>query len=86
MNPTRFRVWTEWEDGTGTVYTVSFNTPVFAASIEDAERQFKERMVRDDAWQPQWEVNFDLTGNANGQQDRIDIFWNGEARAVRWIW
>jgi hypothetical protein len=85
MNLTSFRIWTEWEDGTGTIYTVAFSAPLTAASIDGAEREFKERMVREDYWQPRWERDFDLTGNANGQDDRIDIFWNGEARAVRWL-
>lgn len=86
MNPTRFRIWTTFEDGSGTRFTVSLSFPIFAASIEAAEAEFKKRMVRGDAYEPRWEMDFDLTGKANSMRDRIDMVWIGTASAESWLW
>jgi len=86
MNPTRNRIWTTFEDGSGMRYEVSLSFPIFAASIEAAEAEFKKRMTRGDAYEPRWEMDFDLTGRARPMRDRIDMLWTGEARAELWAW
>lgn len=83
MDLKSFRLWTTFEDGSGERYTVAFSYPVRAASIDDAERAFKERMVRGGAYEPRWEMDFDLTGKARPLRNRIDMVWIGEANAER---
>lgn len=86
MKRIRFRIWAEFEDGSGERYTVSLNFPIFEPSIAEAERAFKERMVRGWPYGLMWEMDFDLTGNANGMRDCIDMVWTGTARAEQWDW
>jgi hypothetical protein len=86
MNPKRNRIWTTFEDGSGVRYTVSLNFPIFAASTAAAEAEFKKRMVRGDAYEPRWGMDFDLTREANGMRDRIDMVWIGTATAEPWPW